>query len=92
MALQLTIKSSAGYEVQNAYIKISSYVCNGNTVYATLKGYVSKKLANNGADSIEGSEKVFMLTVEYEDGNENTKKQIYNHVKNLEEFINAIDV
>ncbi|ETT64955.1 hypothetical protein BSK66_08045 [Paenibacillus odorifer] len=92
MALLLTLTSATGYEVQDAYIKVDEYGCYGNTVHARLRACVSKELADNGASSIEGSEDIITLTVDYSDNAANAKKQIYEHVKKLDKYVNSVDI
>lgn len=93
MALQKTITSTAGLEVQNAYIKINEYSCGEeNIVNARIRAYVSRELEQQGASHLEGTEEIITLTADYSDDAINTKKQIYEYMKTLEKYTDAIDV
>ena len=92
MALQMTVTSATGLDVQDAYIKVDEYSCYGNNVNARLRAYVSKDLADAGASAIEGSEDIITLTVDYSDDADNAKKQIYEYAKTLDKYAEAIDV
>lgn len=91
-ALKLEVTSTTGMVISGAYIKVDEYSCGkGNVVNARLRAYVSKELANSGASSIEGSEEIITFTVEYSDESDNPKKQIYEFVKNMDKYSDAID-
>lgn len=93
MALQITTTASTGYEVRDAYVKITGYTCGiNNLVHARLCAYVSKELADAGASHIEGSEDIITLTCDYGDDASNTKKQIYEYAKTLDKFADAVDI
>lgn len=93
MALQMTITSAAGYEVQDAYFRVDEYSCaKDNAVHARLRAYVSQQAAAEGKAYIEGSEDIITLTVDYSDDADNTKKQIYEYAKTLDRYSEAIDV
>lgn len=92
MALQLTTTSAAGYEIQDAYIKVVEYACYGDTVHARLRAYVSQQTASDGKAHIEGSEDIITITCDYSDEADNAKKQIYEYAKTLPKYADAIDV
>lgn len=89
----MMVTSSTGLIVESAYIKIDEYSCDKqNNVFARIRAYVSKELENSGSSPIEGSEDLIEITADYSEEAVNTKKQIYNHMKKLEKYSNAIDV
>lgn len=93
MALEKNIISSTGLEVQNAYIKIDEYSCGkGNIVNARIRAYASRELEQQGASYLEGTEDIVSFTADYSENAFNSKKQIYEYVKTLEKYSNAVDI
>lgn len=93
MALQKTIISSTGLEIENAYIKIINYTCdNDNVVQATLVAFVSHQFSIEGKSPIEGSKNTITLVdTDYSDNAINAKKQIYDYAKTLDDYKGATD-
>jgi len=91
MALQKTIQSDIGLEVQNAYIRIDGYSCYENNINARVRAYINKDMQMQGKMPISGSEDIITLVVDYSDTAVNTKKQIYEHMKTLEKYVDAVD-
>ncbi|MDF9845165.1 MULTISPECIES: hypothetical protein [unclassified Paenibacillus] len=92
MALQKNLMSSTGMEVPNAYIKIDSYQSDSqNNVSARIRAYVSKELEIEGKAPIEGTEDVILMQAEYSEESVNAKRQIYNYMKTLGKYSDAID-
>lgn len=93
MAILKSVSSSSGIEVINAYIKVDEYSCaKGNVVNARVRAYVSRNFEIEGKGPIEGNEEIIQITASYEDGSANTKKQIYEHMKTLPQYQDAVDV
>lgn len=92
MALKQTIESSTGLTIEDGYIKVVEYSCYGDNVNARLRAYVSQQAANEGKSHIEGSEDIITITADYNDDAPNAKKQIYEHAKTLDKYVDAIDV
>jgi len=93
MALQMTVVSTTGLEVENAYIKIDDYSCDeNNLIRARIRGYVSRELEKSGHDSIEGTEKIITINGDYSNRALNAKIQIYDYIKSLPEYNSAVDV
>jgi len=92
MDLQLTITSSTGLEIENAYIRIDEYSCMDSTINARIRAYVSKEMQQQGKSFIEGTEEIITFDGDYSDEAVNTKKQIYEHMKTLEKYQDAVDV
>lgn len=91
MALSKTILSDTGLEIQNAYIRIDEYNCFESNIKARARAYISKDLKDAGKSFISGSEDIITFTADYSDTAVNTKKQIYEHMKTLEKYADAID-
>ncbi|QNM43758.1 hypothetical protein [Shouchella clausii] len=90
MALQMSLTTSSGLRVRDAYIRIDEYSCNrSNVVSARLRAYATKEFAEHGMSAVE--EWVVSLTADYSTDAPNTKKQIYDHAKTLPEFELADD-
>ncbi|MHD0384994.1 hypothetical protein ACY2DD_05440 [Enterococcus faecium] len=93
MALQMTVVSTTGLEVENAYIKIDDYSCDeNNLIRARIRGYVGRELEKEGKAAIEGSERIITVEGDYSDRALNMKIQIYDYMKTLPDYKNAIDV
>lgn len=92
MALELTVTSSTGLEIENAYIRIDEYSCINTTINARVRAYVSKEMREQGRTFIEGTEEIITLEGDYSDSAVNTKKQIYEYMKTLEKYQDAVDV
>jgi len=93
MALKMTIQSDIGQEFQNAYIRIDEYRCDTNeNISARVRAYISRDLMKNGANFIGGSEDIISLKGDYSDLAINIKKQIYEYMKTLAKYSNAIDI
>jgi hypothetical protein len=91
MALQKTIESDVGIEIQNAYILIDEYSCVENNVNARIRAYVSKDMKEQGKAFISGSEDIISLQCDYSDMAINTKKQIYEYMKTLDKYKDSTD-
>lgn len=90
MALQMSLTTSSGLRVRDAYIRIDEYSCNrSNVVSARLRAYATKEFAEHGMSAVE--EWTVTLTADYSDEAVNTKKQIYEYAKELPEFELAVD-
>ncbi|MEK3987462.1 hypothetical protein MHB77_29455 [Paenibacillus sp. FSL K6-3166] len=93
MALTKNVTSNTGIEVESAYIKVDEYSCGkNNTVNARVRAYVSREFEQEGKSFIEGAEDIIQIIGDYSDNALNMKKQIYNHIKTLEKYSDAIDV
>lgn len=93
MALNINIVSDIGQTFENAYIRIDEHSVDKNdTIYARIRGYVSRELMTEGKSFISGSEDIIKFTGNFSDTAVNTKKQIYEYMKTLEKYSVATDV
>lgn len=93
MALEMDFKSTIGQIFNRVYFTIDEYSCDKKEIVrAKIRGYITRDLSKSGASPLEGSETIVELTVDYSDEATNSKKQIYEKLRTLPEFENAVDV
>lgn len=93
MALQKTILADTGVTHVNAYIKVHSYSCDvDNTINARLRAYASRQHAHDGKAHLEGSEDIVSIVGDYSENADNAKKQIYDKLKLMDNYLDAVDI
>lgn len=88
MALEKAITTEHGIELPKAYIRIDSIQGDKTVMYATVSIY---KDDNAAIDKIPISSTIQNCTVDTSGNAVNYHKQIYEHLKTLTEFADAID-
>jgi hypothetical protein len=86
MAIQTTFQSSMGFDITDAYIRISRFTGDKSTIKVQLEVYYNQSAKVASAATI-GSP-----TIELEITNGATMQQMYDALKLLPEFAGAIDV
>lgn len=91
MALVTKFITASGIELPNAYFRVSFYSGDDFTLTATVEVYKDQESRND-----ENIEPVTTTNVDLipdmTDEGENPKKQVYEHMKTLPKYENAIDV
>lgn len=90
MALQQTVTTKSGIEVQDAYVRIDSVNGNKQQLGIIVRVYKDKAAADGNYAYLENRYYNFEPSVET--GSPNFIKQGYEHLKTLPEYADAVDL
>lgn len=90
MGLKKRVELGSGIDLPEAYYRISTVGGDKGNLILTLCLYASQDAFENGRDCLE--QKYYEFVPSVEDGAPNYHKQGYEHLKNLTDFQDAIDV
>lgn len=71
------------------FIQVEYISGNAEAMTADVRFYVSEEAANDGLPFIE--QKAYNFIPDLSEGSSNYHTQAYNYLKNLDEFVNAVD-
>jgi len=89
MALKISIASSIGITLPDAYIKVANVAGSKELMQLCIQVYTNELAAKNKKSPVETTYKNFTPSVR--EGSENFIKQGYEFLKGLPEYLNATD-
>lgn len=89
----MSFESPVGQKYESLYFRVNEYTCDRNEkTRARVRGCMNRQLTKEGASWIEDSDRIIETPFDYTDEAVNSKKQICEHLKSLEEFATTINV